>query len=304
VILGTGLVLERTGATLRVLMEGEEEVTAVLRGSLKHRSERDRVVVGDWVVLDPGDETGTYGVIRTLPRRNVLERRTPDGRASRPIAANVDQIFVLTAVTRPDPVPQLIDRLVVIAAANEIPACVIINKTDLGDPGPLAERMRRAGYEVFPTSARTGEGVAPVVARMAGRESILAGPSGAGKSSLLNRIHPVLGLRTAEVSERIQRGVNTTSAAVLIPLEDGGAVVDTPGFSDAGLWGIDPVELGRCFPEIADRRAGCRFDNCRHLTEPGCAIRDAVELGGIAPDRYESYVVFLDELLSAPKPWE
>lgn len=297
------VVLERTGSTLRLLQQGRE-ITAVLRGSLKHRSARDRVAVGDRVELEGGDPEGTVGIVGVRPRRNVLERRTPDGRAAQPIAANVDQVFVLAAVARPDPLPRLIDRLLVIAELNTIPAALVINKIDLGDPEPLAAGFRRAGYEVHLVSAQSGEGVAAVAERMAGRESILAGPSGVGKSSLLNRIQPGLGLRTAEVSRRILRGRHTTAAAVMVPLDQGGFVVDTPGFSEAGLWGMEPRDLGWFFREFRPFAEHCHYPDCRHLTEPNCAVRAAAAAGTIAADRLDSYHALLQEVGDAPRHWE
>jgi putative ribosome biogenesis GTPase RsgA len=129
-------------------------------------------------------------------------------------------------------------------------------------------------------------------------------PSGAGKSSLLNAVQPGLGLRVGEISRKVRRGTNTTVAAVMIPLERGGYLVDTPGFSEVGLWGVEPRELASCFPEMRPFIGECRFGDCRHLSEPKCAVRAAVERGEIAADRHQSYVVLLGELDAEPKAWE
>jgi ribosome biogenesis GTPase / thiamine phosphate phosphatase len=211
---------------------------------------------------------------------------------------------VVTATRDPAPIPQLIDRLLVVAEANEIPAAVVVNKVDL-DPGvALAERCRRAGYAVYPTSIRTGEGIDAFAAALAGKVSVVTGPSGAGKSSLLNRVQPGLALRTGEISAKVRRGRNTTVSAVMLPLDAGGYLVDTPGFSEVGLWGIDPGELDTCFPEFRPFLNDCRYADCRHRSEPGCRVREGVEGGAIARDRWESYLVLLAELESAPEEWE
>jgi ribosome biogenesis GTPase len=157
---------------------------------------------------------------------------------------------------------------------------------------------------VFPTSVRTGEGIAEFAAALAGRISVVTGPSGAGKSSLLNRVQPGLQLRIGDISAKVRRGKNTTVSAVMLPLDGGGFLVDTPGFSEVGLWGIDPAELDSCFPEFRPLMGGCRYADCRHLTEPGCRVRGAVESGEILRDRWESYRVLLEELESAPEEWE
>ena len=216
-----------------------------------------------------------HAIVGVEPRTALLERRVPEGRGTRPVAANVDQVFVVTATVDPAPIPQLIDRLLVVAEANEIPAAVVVNKVDL-DPGTgLIERCRRAGYAVYPTSVRTGEGMAEFAAALAGRISVVTGPSGAGKSSLLNRVQPGLQLRTGEISAKVRRGKNTTVSAVMLPLDAGGYLVDTPGFSEVGLWGIDPGELDSCFPEFRPFLGQCRYGDCRHRTEPGCRVREA-----------------------------
>jgi ribosome biogenesis GTPase len=297
-------VLAREGGRFRVATESGE-VVAVLRGKAK-RDARDRVVVGDRVRLDPGGADKVLGIAAVEPRRNVLTRRTPDGRGERPVAANLDHVFVVTAPLHPAPVPEHLDRLCTIAEANDIPVAVVINKVDLAPAGALAERMRRAGYGVFEVSARTGQGLDPLFDLFRGRQSLLAGASGVGKSSLLNRLQPGLGLRTREVSARIGRGRNTTVAGRMIPLEGSGPgwIVDTPGFGEVGLWGIEPRELARCFPEFRGPLERCRFPDCRHRAEPACAVREAVGAGAIAGDRYESYLALLDELLAAPREWE
>ena len=296
------LVLAREGSRFR-RATAQGEVSAVLRGKAR-RDRYDRVVVGDRVTLDEGDARGTYGITGVAPRRNLLERRTPSGRANRPVAANLDRVFVVTAVADPAPIPQLIDRLCAIAEANDIPVGIVLNKSELQPADELAARYRIAGYPVFPLSARTGAGLDPFFAELRDRESLLAGPSGAGKSTLLNRLQPGLGLMTRDISERIRRGRNTTVSAVLVPLDAGGWLVDTPGFSEVGLWGIEPRELARCFPEFREPLEHCKFADCSHRSEPGCAVRAAVDQRTIHPERYASYLTLLQELLSAPKDWE
>jgi ribosome biogenesis GTPase len=296
-----GTILERDGSVYRVAT-AEGEIRAVLRGKVKRESRR--IVVGDKVLLEADPSGELHGITRIEPRTTLLERRVPEGRGARPVAANIDQVFVVTASTHPEPIPQLIDRLLVVAEANEIAAAVVVNKVDL-DPGEaLAERLRRAGYRVFPTSVRTGQGVAEFAAALAGRISVVTGPSGGGKSSLLNSVQPGLQLRTGELSARVSRGKSTTVSAIMIPLAAGGYLVDTPGFSEVGLWAIDPKELASCFPEFRPFLGECRYADCRHLAEPGCRVSSAVVAGEIAADRMESYRVLLAELEGEPEEWE
>ncbi len=296
-----GTVLERDGSTYRVVTS-LGEVRAVLRGRIKR--DQPRVVVGDVVRLESEPGGDLYGVLAVEPRRSLLSRRMPEGRSARPVAANVDRVVVVTAARNPDPVPQLIDRLLVLAEANSIPAAVVINKTDLDPATALGDRFRGAGYPIHRTSAKRGTGIAELAAALAGRTSVVTGPSGAGKSSLLNAVEPGLELRTREVSARVGRGRHTTVSAVMIPLSGGGFLMDTPGFSEVGLWGIAPRDLAQCFPEIRPLAADCRYGDCRHLTEPGCAVRAGVEEGLVAADRYESYQTLLAEIEAQPREWE
>ena len=296
-----GTVLERDGAVYRVAVP-DGEIRAVLRGKAKR--DTPKVVVGDRVQLEPEPAGEYYGIISVEPRTSLLERRVPEGRGTRPVAANIDEVFVVTATVDPAPIPQLIDRLLVVAEANSIPAAVVVNKIEL-DPGcDLIQRCQAAGYPVFPTSAKTGQGIPELSAALKGRTSVVTGPSGAGKSSLLNAVQPGLKLRIGEISARVRRGKNTTVAAVMLPLDAGGFLVDTPGFSEVGLWGIEPRELASCFPEMRPFIGHCRYADCRHVTEPGCRIRSAAESGEIQADRLASYWVLLEELETAPREWE
>lgn len=297
----SGIVLERDGAVYRVATAAGE-VQAILRGKAKR--EAGKVVVGDIVHLDVESGTQLYGIVGSEVRRTLLERRVPDGRGTRPVAANIDEVFVVSATVDPAPIPQLIDRLLVVAEANSIPAAVVLNKVDLAPADALAQRFGRAGYPVFRTSVRTGTGVAEFAAALQGHTAVVTGPSGAGKSSLLNAVQPGLGLRVGELSRKVRRGRNTTVAAVMIPLERGGYLVDTPGFSDVGLWGIEPRELASCFPEMRPFIGECHYGDCRHVSEPKCAVREAVTRGEIAADRLETYVLLLRELDAEPKEWE
>jgi ribosome biogenesis GTPase / thiamine phosphate phosphatase len=296
-----GTVLERDGSAYRVAT-ADGEVRAVLRGKAKR--DTPRVVVGDRVQLEADPMGEYYGVIGVEARTTLLERRVPEGRGTRPVAANIDEVFVVTSTVDPTPIPQLIDRLLVVAEANSIPAAVVVNKVEL-DPGhALIDRCRASGYAVYPTSAKTGEGIPLFAAALAGRISVVTGPSGAGKSSLLNAVQPGLKLRIGELSARVRRGKNTTVSAVMLPLDAGGYLVDTPGFSEVGLWGVVPRELPTCFPEMRPFIGECRYADCRHLTEPGCRIQAAVGAGAIRADRMESYRIILAELESAPAEWE
>jgi ribosome biogenesis GTPase len=297
----TGTVLEREGSVYRVLTP-EGEVRAVLRGKMKRGT--PKVVVGDRVRLDTAGEHGMLGIAAVEERTSLLARRVPEGRGARPVAANVDQVLVVVATRDPDPLPQLVDRLLVVAEANGIPGVVVLTKVDLDRGEALTARFERAGYAVCLTSAKTGEGLERLRACLAGRESVVTGASGVGKSSLLNALEPGLGLRTGAISARIRRGTGTTVSAVMVPLAGGGFLVDTPGFSEVGLWGLEPRELAHCFPEFRPLVNRCRFPDCSHVHEPGCAVREAVERGDIAADRHQSYRAILVELASAPRAWE
>jgi ribosome biogenesis GTPase len=293
----TGVVLGRTGGTFRVYTDGGE-ITASLRGKLKFKDD-DRVVAGDVVELElhEGSDATIAGI---LPRRSVLARRAAGGgaRRSQPVAANVDQVMVVASARDPEPSPRMLDRFLVVAEANGLPAVVVVNKVELDREAAagLGRRYAATGYQVLATSAKLAEGLTALRDLLRGRTSVFTGASGVGKSSLLNALAPALGLRTGEISAYWRTGTHTTTAAELVPLGGEGFVVDTPGMREVGTWGIDADSLGACFPEFRPYLDRCRFDNCRHLAEPGCGVRNAAAAGAIDPDRLVSYERLYEEV--------
>lgn len=294
-----GVVLTRAGGTYRVhTVEGE--VTAVLRGKLK-QADDDRLVAGDVVELALHAD-GPATVERVHARRSVLARRRASGgraaRRAQPIAANVDQVVVVTSTRDPEANPRMLDRFLVIAEANGLPAAIVVNKVELDRAvvEVLTRRFDAAGYQVLATSGKIPEGLPALRDLLRGRETVFTGASGVGKSSLLNALEPGLKLRIGAISEKWRTGKHTTRAAELVPLAVGGYVVDTPGMREVGAWGIAPDELGACFPEFRPLLDQCRFDNCRHKAEPGCAVRAAADAGRVDPDRLLSYERILEEV--------
>ncbi|HET7011469.1 MAG TPA: ribosome small subunit-dependent GTPase A [Anaerolineales bacterium] len=269
--------------------------TAEIRGRLKQpRRDTDLAALGDRVRLRLIDNN--RGQIDSIePRRRVLSRRDPGSKREQVLVANPDQaVFVLSAA-EPAPLPRnrrLLDRFLVVAERERLPASIVVNKIDLTGRAAAAEPFLvypALGYPVLLISAKTGEGVEDVRDLLAGKISVLAGPSGTGKSSLLNAIQPGLGLATREISRATTKGKHTTVFPALVPLEVGGYVADTPGVKAFGLWDVEPDELDAYFRELAPLVTRCAFSDCTHLHEPGCAVLAAVADGRVAESRYDSY---------------
>jgi ribosome biogenesis GTPase len=296
-----GVVLSCTGGTYRVYTS-EGVLEASLRGRLKLG--REHVLVGDAVTVQRhADDAVTIEHVQ--PRRSTLRRRTP-GRAHgvRYVAANLDQVAVVGAARGPEWDPLLIDRFIAVAAANELPVVMVVNKCDLvEDATPLGLPYAATGYGLVYTSVPERRGLDELRGLLAGRVSLLTGPTGVGKSSLLNALQPGLRLRTGAVSARTRAGRHTTVSAEMHPFAYGGFVVDTPGLRDVGLWGLEPQEVAAAFVEFAPHVADCRFDDCRHVQEPGCAVAAAVERGEVARSRLESYRRMLEETHVSARPW-
>jgi ribosome biogenesis GTPase / thiamine phosphate phosphatase len=273
-----------------------------LRGSLKRARRRtDPAAVGDRVraTLTTPEVDPPEGVIEEiLPRVRSLSRLARGTQDSEQvIVANPDQLIAVFAIHEPEPHPRLVDRFLLIAEARGIEAVICINKSDLAQPGDIerfTEPFRVAGYPIVVTSAKEARGLDDLRARLAGKVSAFAGPSGVGKSSLLNAIAPErLRERTGEVSQATGKGRHTTTWTALFQIGPDTYVADTPGIRALQLWGVDMTQLDTLYPEFRPYLGSCYYADCRHLNEPGCAVREALEAGAIHPDRYESYRAFL-----------
>jgi ribosome biogenesis GTPase len=266
-----------------------------LRGRLKQGGkEGDLAAIGDNVLVSP--LAGNEGLIEFIePRQRMISRLapTPRGEYEQIIIANPDQIVLVFACAEPPPRIRMLDRFLIIAEEQNVPALIIANKIDLVSmefARELFEHYADLGYELIYSSVPNRQGLAQLKEHLNGKISALAGPSGAGKSSLLNAIQPGLGLRIQNVSQTTGKGKHTTVASELFPLEGGGYVADTPGLKALALWDIEPEELDGYFPEIRELVAQCQFSDCTHLHEPGCAVIQAVKNGKINPQRYDSYL--------------
>ncbi|MDF2499919.1 MAG: ribosome biosis GTPase RsgA [Anaerosporomusa subterranea] len=269
------------------VQSSQSVVTCTLRGRFKQ--ERFSLLVGDVVRFN--HITNEKGVIEEiLPRRSMLKR---------PMVANVDQVLLTFAAVNPDISCILVDRFLALVELSRLPAILCINKMDMADSadiGKIVDRYRQIGYQVIQVSAKQAWSIDQLRDILNDKVTVFAGPSGVGKSSLLNALQPGLTLTTGEVSKKIGRGRHTTRYAELLPLEAGGFVVDTPGFSFTEFTDIEENELMRCFHEFLPLLAKCRFSTCLHLKEPQCAVKDAVAAGSIFPERYDAYVALMAEL--------
>jgi ribosome biogenesis GTPase len=217
----------------------------------------------------------------------------PRGEYEQIIISNPDQIVLVFACAQPEPRLRMLDRFLIISEHQAIQAVIVANKTDLvsdEEARQLFDHYAEIGYPLIYSSVPEKRGIEQLRGVLAGKISALAGPSGAGKSSLLNAIQPGLGLSIQKVSQTTGKGKHTTVSSELFPLKDGGYVADTPGLKALALWDIEPEELDGYFPDISPHVAQCQFSNCTHVHEPGCAVLEAVEIGEIHPQRYDSYI--------------
>lgn len=308
-----GLVIREQSGFYEVEAEDGQHYICRLRGKLKEAAqESDIAAIGDRVLIEPVAEDGTddlRGVIETvLPRKSVLSRavrtrgKRGQGKAEREhvLIAGADQAFFVFAVTQPVPNFRMLDRLLVVGEKSDIADLyIVMNKIDLEDPGniqALVEPYQQMGYEIIYTCAMTGEGVDRIRSLLADKISVFTGPSGVGKTSLLNDIQPGLGRVVKSVSQSTSQGMHTTRDSALIKLANGGYLADTPGIRQLALWDIEPDELDGYFRDMAPYVPQCKFSNCTHTDEPGCAVLAAVESGAIHANRYENYLMLRDEL--------
>ncbi len=255
------------------------------------RKEDQKPLVGDEVEFQViSEEEKTGNITEILPRKNELIR---------PAVANVDQVLVVFAVTKPEPHLNLLDRFLVNMERYHVPCRICFNKVDLAREGQverLEDIYKKTGYPYTFISVKTGENLASLSEAFRGKTTVLAGPSGAGKSSILNYFCPDAGMETGEISRKISRGKNTTRHSELFSAGENTYLCDTPGFSSLLIDDFDKEELKQYFPEFAPYEGQCRFLDCEHLNEPDCAVKKAVEDGEIAQERYCDYVALYEEL--------
>lgn len=306
-----GIVLRAGRGNYTVQTDMGRVLPCLLRGNLKknltypestnrrHRVEQskklretDPIAVGDRVQIAE-DENGR-GVIEAIhPRRAALTRRSGNERERQTLVANLELAVIVFTAAEPRPDLWKLDRFLVLAEDAELDILLVLNKADRASDEEIeavAAPYRRIGYPVLATSARVGRGIDELRERLTGKISAFCGPSGAGKSSLLNAIQPGLQLKTGDIGNVTWKGRHTTVAAELLPLEFGGWVADTPGIRQVEFWDLPPEDVAFSFPEMAPLMGQCKFADCRHREEPGCAIRAAVERGEIDARRYESYL--------------
>ena len=292
-----GTVLRARSGFYTVRTDEGRDLECRLRGRVKQeRGDSDLVVIGDRVALAP--LPGGDAMIESVePRSTRFSRRQPGPRGTWKedmIVANLDQVLVVFACADPMPHLRMVDRFMVVAEHNEVEAVVVANKVDLVGLAParaIFGGYESIGYRVLYVSAREGIGLEELDDRLIGRVSVVTGPSGVGKSTLLNAIQPGLRIETGVVSETLHKGRHTTTSAELHPLTapGGGYVADTPGLRELGLWRIPDADLAWCFPEMRPHLGGCGFNDCRHLSEPRCAVRAAVAAGSVSEARYDSF---------------
>jgi ribosome biogenesis GTPase len=292
-------------ASQGIVVESEEQIlTCTLKGSLKKDKTqfKNLVTVGDFVLFEKiGANEGLIAHVE--PRRTVLSRaENLSRRKEQLIAANIDQVMITISVVSPALKPSLVDRYIIATQKGGMDPLIVVNKIDLLENGEEMDlyqdfltAYQSAGISVIPVSAETGQGIEELKKAMKDKASVFSGQSGVGKSSLINAVTGK-NLRVGGLVEKTNKGTHTTTTAQLIPLEMGGWCIDTPGIKSFGVWDLDKEVVEHYFPEIFNCGANCKFPDCGHLHEAGCAVIEAVEKGEISLLRYESYQMLMQSI--------
>ena len=308
-----GLVTKSTGSWYEVKNEAGEKMQCRIRGKFRIKGIKttNPVAVGDWVDYQQEPDKDTGVITHIYPRKNYLLRRSINlSKQYQILAANIDKVFVTATLLQPETTTVFIDRILLTAEAYNIPAVILLNKVDLLNTDELQQQKDRfiniyqkAGYPVLEVSAKTNYNIDRLKAMMKDQTSMFAGHSGSGKSSLINAVEPGLNLKTGNISQAHRQGKHTTTFAQMYDFSFGGHIIDTPGIRGFGVVDMKPDELDSYFPEIFKHKQDCKFNNCRHLNEPGCAVKQAVETGDIPLSRYKSYLQLLDEIENESGPY-
>jgi ribosome biogenesis GTPase / thiamine phosphate phosphatase len=302
------IVYKSTGSWYTIKDEAGHWHNARIKGIFKidGLTSTNPVAVGDIVKIEVEDQTENTAIINDiLPRRNYINRQSPRSKYQHHIiAANLDQSFLIATLKEPKTSQGFIDRFLVASEMYHIPPAILFNKADLYKKkeqekfGQWQEMYTSIGYKVFLTSTTENTGIEAVQQKLKGKTTLFSGHSGVGKSSLLNVILPDLQLKTQDVSGWSGKGMHTTTFAEMhdLPSDTGGSIIDTPGMREFGLVDISKQELSHYFPEMRCRLNNCQFNNCLHLNEPECAVKEAVNSEEIHEDRYVSYLTILDSI--------
>lgn len=298
-----GLVVKSSGSVYDVRLEDGTLVECRIKGNfrLKGIKSTNPVAVGDNVSLSQRDD-GTAYIVDILPRKNYIVRKASNlSKQSHILAANLDICFLVITINHPVTSTTFIDRFLASAQAYRVPVVPVFNKTDLYAPDELSELdylfalYESIGYRCLKTSIATGEGIDKLKEMMRGKVSLLAGNSGVGKSSLVNAVAPQVAARTGEISRTHDKGMHTTTFSQMFEFMPGSFIVDTPGVKGFGTYDMDSEEIAHYFVEFFELSGGCKYGNCTHTHEPGCAVLQALEEGHIAPSRYQSYLSMLED---------
>jgi len=289
----SGFFTVETGSGFVVPQSGTRQIVCQLRGKLKQgRAKGDIAALGDkvWITLG-ADGSGAIEEVEERKQAIVRLDPRPQGEYQQVLLANADQAVFVFACAHPDPKLRMLDRFLVIAEKQRVPAVIVANKIDLSENAREIFRLYEPlGYRVIYTSIKTGAGVEELHDTLKNKISALAGPSGVGKSSLLNAIQQGLGLAVNEISKVMDKGRHTTVTRQMFPLVDGGYVADTPGWKSLALWDTEPEEMEDYFPELRDLVQNCQFSDCTHTHEPKCAVLTAVQDGRVHKERYDSFL--------------
>jgi ribosome biogenesis GTPase len=298
-----GVVLKSTGSRYRVLYEEGKIIDCSIKGKLRIKEFRttNPIAVGDNILFEIDRKTNSGIITEVLDRRNWILRKSSNlSKHSQILAANIDQVFLMITIILPETPVEFIDRFLITAEAYRVPARIIINKTDLYGEIESAKMeylesiYKNIGYDCIRLSLKELTNLEVLRDIMKGKTSLISGFSGVGKSTLLNVLNPLLNLKTAEISDYHKQGKHITTFPEMHQMPFGGFVIDTPGIRGFGVVDMEKNEIYHFFREIFVKSKECRFNNCLHLDEPGCAVRSAVEKGEIAFLRYKSYLNIMD----------